>query len=76
MDELWGSLGGNIIDLANTATVFGQGAIASDISGNPIYSQDPAAAAYAVGTSRAATGAANLVPLLLFAVVLFFFFKK
>jgi hypothetical protein len=48
-------LDASVVNLANTATVFGQGAIASAISGNPFYSQDPAAANIATTTGIAPT---------------------
>lgn len=71
MGTLLQSLGGNLADLANTATVFGQGAIASDISGNPIYSQDPAAASYSVGGVRTGVSPSSIIPLLIFGFIVY-----
>jgi hypothetical protein len=65
MDTLLSSLGGDVIDLANTATKFGQGAVASDISGNPIFSQDPAAASYSIGGVPTGVSARSILPLLI-----------
>ncbi len=69
MDTILQSVGGNIIDLANTAATFGQGAIASDISGNPIYSQDPAAASYSVGGVRTGIATGSILPMLIVAFI-------
>jgi hypothetical protein len=65
------SIGGNVLDLANTATVFGQGAIASNISGNPIYSMDPAAASYSVGGVRTGIASGSILPLLIAGFIIY-----
>ena len=61
--SLGSSLAGNVIDLGNVATTFGGGAIASEISGNPVYSQDPSAASYAVAKSQVANSS-NIILIL------------
>lgn len=49
--DITDALQSGAVDLIGTATAFGQGAIASQISGSPYYSDDPAAAAYATATA-------------------------
>jgi hypothetical protein len=69
------ALNTDIINLANTATVFGQGAIASAISGNPFYTQDPAAANIATAQGIApsvASPSGSLGIILLIAAAYFF----
>jgi hypothetical protein len=76
MDTILTSLGGNVLDLANTATMFGQGAIASDISGNPIYSQDPAAASYSTGGIRTGVASGSIIPMLIIGFIAYKVFVK
>ena len=64
--------------LIGTATTFGQGAIASSISGNPLYSNDPAAAGYAQAGTAAATagvGSGGSGNLLVIALIGFLIYK-
>lgn len=67
---LGSSLAGNIIDLGNVATTFGGAAIASEISGNPMYSRDPSAVSYATAQHQAAKST-NIVMLLIIIFVMF-----
>jgi hypothetical protein len=67
-----------VVNLIGTATVFGQGAIASAISGNPFYSQDPAAANYATTNGFApapSAGLGSIGGLLILAAFAYFIFK-
>lgn len=57
--DIQDALSTGVVDLIGTATSFGQGALASQISGNPFYSEDPAAAAYATQQGIAAQGSAG-----------------
>jgi hypothetical protein len=75
MNPLVSTLQTGAIDLIGTATAFGQGAIASAISGNPYYSQDPAAANYATSTGVVGSSS-SLLPLLLLALVVYLVVKK
>lgn len=73
------ALGTGIVDLIGTATAFGQGAIASQISGNPFYSQDPAAAAYATSygvSPSAAAGGPSLALLIMLGGIAYLILKK
>lgn len=54
--NLGNALGGSFSALLGTATQFGQGAIASAISGNPLYSNDPSAVGFATGGLAAGGG--------------------
>ena len=45
-----------LTDVIGTAATFGQGAVASAISGNPEYSNDPAAVGYAHQVATQANG--------------------
>ncbi len=70
------SLGTDATSLAGTATYFGQGAIASTISGNPFYSLDPAAANIRTGfTATGATANSGVGTLVLLALAYFLFVK-
>ena len=80
MNSILDSLGVDFSTLADTATTFGTGAIASQISGNPYYSNDPAAAGYAVNQTRpiypgAPAGSTNIVFLVAIGLIIYLVVK-
>lgn len=79
MENITDALSAGAIDLIGTATAFGQGALASQLSGNPFYSQDPAAAAYATATGQTANASVagpSMAMLILLGGFLFVILKK
>ena len=70
------ALNTGLVDLIDTATTFGQGAVASAISGNPFYSQDPAAANYATQTGVVSTSSSNGLGIIVLAVIAYLLLKK
>jgi hypothetical protein len=75
MDDLTDSLTSDLSSLANVATTFGGGAIASSISGNPFYSQDPAAIGYATSTSSVKAAATDSSGIILLCIAAYFLLK-
>lgn len=69
------ALNTGLVDLIGTATAFGQGAVASAISGNPFYSQDPAAANYATQTGVVSSSSNSGLGIVIFAVIAYLLLK-
>ena len=79
--QLGDALSNGASTLIGTAATFGSGAIASGISGNPYYSNDPAAAGYAQGqyassqTGIASRGTGNILVLGILGLIIYKLFK-
>lgn len=64
-----------VVDLIGTATTFGQGYVASQISGNPFYSQDPAAVNYATQTGVVTSANSSGLSIIVLAVIAYLLLK-